>query len=174
MDIRKWLRKRFLEQYEGRDLPVGAGFVIGKDEPTPHALGEYDEKTYPLTLTEQLARREEVAEALLEMDLTDADVRARSIPLLQDLLRRYPHPLAYDALLMAYVDTGRWDEARGVAFAARERRWECVHSPHPEVRAEVERLHDWSLDEIDALRAEREAAPTPTPAPTVVPRPATA
>jgi hypothetical protein len=69
----------------------------------------------------------------------------------------------YEALINAYVDEGRWEEARGVAFAARERRRECARSPFPEIRMETERLREWSPEEVDALRAEREgAAPAAT------------
>lgn len=176
MGIRQWLRTRLLERYEGRELPPGASLVVGKRAPTPHALGEYDAKTYPSSLAEQLRRREEVAEELVAMDVTTADARVASIPRLLELLRRYPHPLAYEMLLVAYVDAGRWEEARGVAFAARERRIECSYSPHPEVRAEISRLREWTDADIEALRQER-MPPPPAAAPAeaaIAPRPATA
>ena len=179
MGIRQRLRKRILERYAGRDLPrLVSLFValLGREErPTVHALGEYDARTYPGELAVLLRRREEVAEELMAMDLTSADVRREAIPRLQELLHKYPHPLAYETLLMAYVDVGRWDEARGVAFAARERRIECSYSRHPEVRAEIGRLREWSDADIDALRAEREVpASAPAHAPPVAARPATA
>ena len=59
----------------------------------------------------------------------------------------------------AYVDAGRYDEARGVAFAARERRQECARSPYPEIRSETDSLRAWDTDDIDALRREIEDRP---------------
>ena len=65
----------------------------------------------------------------------------------------------YELLIHAYMDAGRFDEAKGVAFAARERRQECARSPHPEIRAETERLQAWDPAEIDQMRAEYEGPP---------------
>ena len=56
----------------------------------------------------------------------------------------------------AYADAGRFDEAKGIAFAARERRAECERSPYPEIRSETEHLHAWTSEEVDAMRAERQ------------------
>ena len=36
-------------------------------------------------------------------------------------------------------------------------RGSLLRSEHPEIRAEVDRLREWSSDEIDELRQEREA-----------------
>ena len=180
MGIRQRLRKRILERYAGEELPRLASLLVsllGREErPTRRSLGQYDAKSYPGELAGIVRRREEVAEALRAMDLTSAEARREAIPELQALLQKYPHPLAYETLLMAYVDAGRWDEARGVAFAARERRVQCSYSPHPEVRAEIDRLREWTDADVDALRAEREAAlaPAPSPAPAPSARPATA
>src|SRR5690606_8421434 len=108
-------------------------------------------------LAEILRKREEVAAELLGLRLTEREARAAAIPRLHELLRRYPHPLAYEALIHAYLDAERFDEARGVAFAARERRAECERSPYPEIRMEVEGLRAWTPEEVDELREEREA-----------------
>jgi hypothetical protein len=166
MGIRHWIRQRLAEDAEGRDVPPNASIVdaiFGRDTPTPRAMGEYDAKSYPGELAELLRRREQVAGELLAMDVTSRAGRQAAVPRLRELLRTYPHPLVYETLIHAFLDAGRYDEARGVAFAARERRWECTHSPYPEIRAETDRLNEWSPEEIDALRAEREsgtASPT--------------
>ncbi|HEX5727334.1 MAG TPA: hypothetical protein VFX98_17815 [Longimicrobiaceae bacterium] len=167
MGIRQWIGKwrKDGDGDEGGadDAPRGSVLhaLFGKEEPTPHALGEYDATTYPDALAELLRRRQEVMDELMELDLTSAGGRQAAIPRLHELLRRYPHPLAYEALINAYVDGGRWDEARGVAYAARERRHEVTHSPFPEIRMEVDRLNEWTPEEIDVLRAEREGRPLP-------------
>jgi hypothetical protein len=107
------------------------------------------------------------------MDLTTRTSRVDAIPRLQQMLRTYPHPLAYETLIHAYVDAGRWDEARGAAFAARERRTQVSRSPYSEIRAEIDRLKEWSPEEVDLLRQEREGtsptAPTATDEKTVTP-----
>ena len=167
MGIRHWVRKRLAEDAEKGKLPPGAPLlnaIFGREPPpTPHALGEYDARSYPDALVELLRRRQQVSDALMEMDFSSRDARVAGVPRLHGLLRLYPHPLVYEALVNAYVDEGRWEEARGVAFAARERRWECARSPFPEIRMETERLREWSPEEVDALRAEREgAAPAAT------------
>lgn len=165
MGIRHWIKVRLAEEAEGgHAAPPGASLlnaIFGKDPPpTPRALGEYNEKSYPQELRDLLRRRMQVAEDLVEIDLTTRAARQAAIPRLRELLKVYPHPLVYEALINAYVDGGQWDEARGVAFAARERRWECQHSPYPEICMETERLREWAPEDIDALRAEREGAAT--------------
>lgn len=160
MSIRKWFREQPREEAaEGEDVPPRGSLIqslFGREEERIHALGEYDQGSYPRELSELLRRREEVTGALLRLNLLDREGRAAAIPKLKELLRRYPHPLAYEALIHAFVDAGRYDEAKGVAFAARERRIECERSPYPEVRAETDRLREWSPDEVDRLREERE------------------
>jgi pentatricopeptide repeat protein len=145
----------------GDDVPPGRSLMHafwGRDEERIHALGEYDADSYPRELAELLHRRQEVAEQVLRIDISDPDARVAAIPTLRDLLRTYPHPLVYETLIHAYVDDGRYDEARGVAFAARERRIECMRSDLPEIRSEVEHLHEWSPDDVEELRRRREAA----------------
>ena len=137
MGLRNWIRTRMADTTEHDDAsPVKALVysIVGRDEETPHALGEYTASTFPAELADQLRRRAQVAAALRTMDLGSRDGRAEAVARLKELLRAYPHPLAYEALVLAYVDQCRWDEARGVAFAARERRWEVEHSPFPEIR----------------------------------------
>jgi len=150
------------EAEEGDDVPPNASIfstIFGRDAATPRALGEYDHASYPTELRVLLERRQDVADALMEMDITDRAARIAAIPRLQELLRTYPHPLAYETLINAYVDAGRWDDARGAAWAARERRTEVARSPHSEIRAEIDRLKEWSPEEVDALRAERDGHP---------------
>lgn len=149
------------EAEDGEDAPPHGSIInaiFGREPPTLHALGEYDHKTYPGELEELLRRRAEVAYELMEMDLTSRTSRVEAIPQLQALLRTYPHPLAYETLIHAYVDAGRWDEARGAAFAARERRTQVSRSPYVEIRCEIDRLNEWTPEEIEVLRAEREGA----------------
>ena len=131
--------------------------LVGREQEPVRSLGEYDSHSYPQELSELLRRREEVAGELLRLNLIEKQGRIAAIPRLQELLRRYPHPLAYEALIHAYLDADRFDEARGVAFAARERRTECQRSAYPEVRGEVDHLREWSPEDIDQLRAERQA-----------------
>jgi hypothetical protein len=161
MGIRRWFRDRMVgDEAEGDDLPPNGALVNAawKREPERvHALGEYDQDTYPEELAEIVRRREQVTDELLQMDVTDRDGRVAAIPRLSQLLRTYPHPLAYELLIHAYVDAGRFDEAKGVAFAAQARRMECERSPHPEIRGEIDRLNEWSPEDIDQIRAEREA-----------------
>lgn len=162
MGIRHWLRQRTAE--EGEDSPPHTSIfhsIFGRETPTPRALGEFDQKTYPGELQELLGRRTEVAEDLIEMELLTRDARIAAIPQLRELLRRYPHPLVYETLIHAYVDAGRWDEARGAAFAARERRNEVSRSAYSEIRAEVDRLNEWTPEDVEALRVEREAHVAP-------------
>lgn len=160
MSLRRWMREQMLGgDAEGNDLPPHGSLVnsaLGREDERARALGEYDSNTYPADLADALRRREAVAREFMRIDVTDREALVAAVPELKALLRRYPHPLAYEALIHAYVESGRYDEARGVAFAARERRQECSRSPHPEIRAEIDRLHEWRPDDIDALRAESE------------------
>lgn len=173
MGIRHWIRKRLAEQADEGDDGAPSGSIIsaifGREPPTLHALGEYDQSTYPGELQDLLRRREDVAEELREMDLTTRRSRVDAIPRLQQMLRTYPHPLAYETLIHAYVDAGRWDEARGAAFAARARRTQVSRSPYSEIRAEIDRLKEWTPEEVDLLRQEREGTSTPAPAPSAEP-----
>lgn len=166
MGFRHWLRQRLLGDTEGEDVPPGRSLfdaLWGRDEERLHALGEYRADSYPRELAELLARRQEVAERLLQIDVADPDARIAAIPQLKEMLRTYPHPLVYELLIHAYVDADRLDEARGVAFAARERRKECARSPYPEIRSEIEHLAEWSPEDVEPLharrRAERESSP---------------
>jgi hypothetical protein len=158
MGLREWIRKRTADASEpDGSLPPLAALVqsiVGKDEAAGPALGEYTSSTFPTALAEQLRRRNQVAAALVRMDIATVSGRAASIPRLIELLHTYPHPMAYEALVLAYVDQGRWADAGGVAFAARERRWEVEHSPHPEIRGEVDRLKAWTPEEVEDLRRE--------------------
>lgn len=170
MGLRQWMRQQLRERADGDELPAGASFLysaLADDEEAPHALGEFTAGTYPAELAALLRRREAVTAELMRLDLTSAAGRRAAIPRLQELLRQYPHPLAYEALMVAYVDAGRWDEARGAAFAARERRTECEQSPWPEIRGECASLRVCTPEEIDLMRAEREGrivVPGVTPA----------
>jgi hypothetical protein len=163
MGIRHWLRRRMGEEDGGDGAPGGSIFaaIFGREGDTPRAMGEYDRDSYPADLREALARREDVAAELREMDLTTRKARIDAIPRFRELLGIYPHPLAYEALIQAYVDAERWDEARGAAFAARERRSQVSRSPFSEIRSETDRITGWTPDEIDELRREREEGATP-------------
>ena len=179
MGLRQWLRQRMLEgDGETDDVPPGTPLlqaVLGRSEPPMRALGEFTAATYPAALADIVRRREEVAAELMRMQLADAEARRAAVPRLQELLHRYPHPLAYEALILAYVQDAHWEEARGVAFAARERRWEVEHSQWPEIRSEIDRLNAWTPDDVEELRREAvgelvtpgvpSAAPAITPAP---------
>jgi hypothetical protein len=168
MGIRHWLKKRLAEQNDDGDegsAPSGSiiSAIFGRQPPTLHALGEFDQTTYPGELQDLLRRREDVAEELREMDLTTRQARIDAIPRLHHMLRTYPHPLAYEVLIHAYVDAGRWDEARGAAFAARERRTQVSRSPYSEIRAEIDRLKEWTPEEVELVRQEREGSPAYVP-----------
>ena len=157
MGLRSWIRARTADTQDHGDASTVKALVysiVGRDEETVHALGEYTADTYPTDVADQLRRRAEVAAALRTMDLGTRDGRAQGVSRLKELLHVYPHPLAYEALILAYVDQCRWDEARGVAFAARERRWEVEHSPFPEIRCEVDRLKTWTPEDVEDLRRE--------------------
>jgi len=160
MGIRQWLRQQIRERAgENGELPAGASFLYGLTEDElekMHALGEFTALTYPQQLAELLRRRGDVTAELMTMDLGNKDARRAAIPRLQELLHRYPHPLAYDALILAYVDQARWDNARGAAFAARERRLECESSPWPEIRTECGALKAWAPEDIEPIRLEHE------------------
>jgi hypothetical protein len=159
MGLRNWFRERMLGgEAEGDDLPPGSALMntlLGRGEERVRSLGEYDAGSYPSDLRGLLERREEVMREILGIDITDRQQRIDSIPKLQKLLRTYPHPLAYETLIHAYLDSGRYDEAKGVAFAAKQRRLECSNSEYPEIRAEIESLREWSSEEIEELRSER-------------------
>jgi pentatricopeptide repeat protein len=156
MGLRHWFRERMLKgDSEGDDVPPGSALMntlLGRDVERHRSLGDYDSTNYPANLRALLTRRAEVAQDLLQLDIADAGARAAAIPKLRELLRRYPHPLVYETLIHACLDSGRFDEAKGVVFAARQRRIECLSSEYPEIRAEVESLREWDIDEIDELR----------------------
>jgi pentatricopeptide repeat protein len=175
MSIREWLKHRITSSARGGDGAGSESFlnrlVFGKEEPRQRALGEFDTRSYPPELVTLLQRRGEVTDELMEMDFTTAQARRDAIPTLQRLLFKYPHPVLYEALIHAYADSGRWDEARGVAHAARERRLECARSPYPEIRSEIDRLKEWSPADVDELRLEREGPAASGGEPTV-PKPA--
>lgn len=158
MGIRYWLKKRMAAEAAGDDLPPNASLraaLFGREQAGPHALGEYTADTYPADVAELLRRRQQVADELLTLDVASREARVEAIPRLREMLRTYPHALVYEVLITAYIDAGRWDEARGVAFAARERRAECLRSALPELRAEVAHLREWSPQEVDRLKEER-------------------
>lgn len=160
MSLRRWIRGQMLgDDIEGNDVPPRGSLMnsaLGRETEQKGSLGEYDAQSFPTDLADALRLRSEVAAALMRLDITDPAARAASVPELKQLLQRYPHPLVYETLIHAYVDAGRFDEARGVAFAARERRHECERSPHPEIRAETDRLREWKPEDVDALREEIE------------------
>lgn len=155
MSLRRWMREHLLGDSSGSgDTPPGGSLVesaLGRNQERPRPLGEYDSETYPQELAETLRRREEALRGLMRLDVTEPGRRAAAVPELKALLRVYPHPLIYEALIHGYVEAGMPDEARGVAFAARERRNECARSPHPEIRAEIEALHEWTTEDVAAL-----------------------
>ena len=143
----------------GSDVPPSGSLVdaiLGRGPERVRSLGEYSSATYPTDLAELLRRRERVTEDVLRIDITDPAARAEAVPHLRSLLRVYPHPLVYELLIHAYVDTGRFDEARGVAFAAQARRQECARSDYPEIRAEIDHLKEWTVAEVEQMQAERE------------------
>lgn len=157
MGLRYWLKKRLAGEETG-DVPPGSSILdtfLGRHPDHPRALGEYDAESYPADVVELLRRRQRVADELLTIDVADPAARQEAIPRLKELLRVYPHALAYEMLIRAYLDAGRWEEARGVAFAAKERRLECARSELPELRAEIDFLHEWDPEEIDQLKQER-------------------
>lgn len=159
MSLRSWFRHLMLgNDAHGDDVPPHAAIlntILGRKEERIRSLGEYSAEDYPGHLRELLTRRAEVAGELLELGITDRGRRVESIPQLRELLRKYPHPLAYETLIHAYIDAGRFDEAKGVAFAARQRRLECAASEHPEIRSEIEGLREWTSEDIDQLKLER-------------------
>ncbi len=158
MGVRQWMKQRWAED-SGEDMPPGSSLLnvlLGKETKPVHSLGEYTAETYPQELTELVQRRQQVTDEVVAMDITRPDARVAAIPRLQELLQIYPHPLVYETLIHAYADAGRYDEAKGVAYAARERRIECGRSPYPEIRSEVDFLHEWDPAEVDQLRQEHE------------------
>lgn len=162
MSLRRWVREQMLgADPEGNDPPPRGSVMNsvpgpGREEERLRSLGEYDSATYPVDLAELLRTRGEVLQEFMRLDVTTPESRIAAIPRLKELLRRYPHPLLYESLIHAYLDAGRYDEARGVAFAARERRHECEASPYPEIRAETNGLREWKPEEVDRLREEKE------------------
>lgn len=161
MSLRRWMREQLTGDSQG-DVPPGGSLLesfLGREEDRTHSLGEYTSATFPDELKELLQRRQRVSDELIEIDVASPRARVDAIERLRELLRVYPHPLVYEILIHAYVDAGRADEAKGVAFAARERRTECSRSPYPEVRAETEHLREWSSDDVDDLRASRAQTP---------------
>jgi hypothetical protein len=161
MGIRHWFRDRVAGE-PGDDMPPGKALFssLFNEAERVRSLGEYDSRSYPRELADLLRRRQQVAQELLSIEITSPQARVEAIPKLKELLRVYPHPLVYETLIHAYVDTERYDEAKGVAFAARERRMECSRSEFPEIRAETDRLSVWELDDIDRIREEREKRST--------------
>lgn len=164
MSLRHWFKERMLgSEPEGDDLPPGTALMntlLGRDGQRGGSLGGYDSRTYPVELREVLARRDQVARELLHLDIADRAIRVQAIPRLRELLRTYPHPLVYECLIHAYLDSGRFDEAKGVVFAARQRRLECAASEHPEVRAEIDGLREWSSEDIDDFREQADIEPS--------------
>lgn len=156
MALRHWLQDVLLRDgSSGNDLPPPSALVntlLGRTEDRIRALGEYDSASYPAELRELVETREAVARDLLSLPIAAPEERIESIPRLRELLRRYPHPLVYETLINACLDAGRYDEAKGVAFAARQRRAECLASEYPEIRAEVNWVREWQPAEIDGLR----------------------
>lgn len=165
MGLRHWFRERMLgDDSEGDDGPPNSvllNTLLGREEERIHSLGDYDSGSYPTNLRELLARRSEVAQELLGLGITEPAKRVAAIPRLRALLRTYPHPLVYETLILAYVDAGRFDEAKGAAFAAKQRRAECSRSEYPEIRAEIENLREWSPEDIEELRMEGGAFKAP-------------
>ncbi|HEV2131042.1 MAG TPA: hypothetical protein VGR27_08065 [Longimicrobiaceae bacterium] len=158
MGLRHWLRHRMVGEEAG-DVPPSSslvGSLLGREPERASALGEYNSRSYPPELAELLRNRQEVTEALLRIDIADPDARVEAVPQLRELLRIYPHPLVYETLVLAYVHAGRYDEAKGVAFAAQARREECARSDYPEIRAEIEHLKGWTSEEVDRLCRQRE------------------
>ena len=164
MSIREWLKQRITDNAGSGDSDSFLNrLVFGKETPQQRSMGEYDKRSYPPELVDLLRRRAEVTDEVMEMDFTTAQARRDAIPRLQQLLHKYPHPVLYEALIHAYADSGRWDEARGVAYAARERRLECSRSTYPEIRSEIDRLKEWSPEDVDEMRREREGGGPASP-----------
>jgi pentatricopeptide repeat protein len=145
MSIREWLKQRITHSAgsgEGTDSFLNR-LVFGKETPQQRSLASTTSaRIRPSWWTSPPPRRGD--DEVMEMDFTTAQARRDAIPELQRLLHKYPHPVLYEALIHAYADSGRWDEARGVAYAARERRLECSRSTYPEIRSEIDRLKEWS------------------------------
>lgn len=160
MGIRHWLKRRLVGGTSEGDVPPNAALmdtVLRREPERVRSLGEYDADSYPADLAELLRRRAEVAERLLRIDVADRQARIDAIPELREMLRTYPHPLVYEMLIQAFIDAGRYDEAKGVAFAAQARRLECARSEHPEIRAEIDHLREWTTEEVERLRQEHQA-----------------
>jgi hypothetical protein len=154
MSLRRWFRDLILAEDDppSDDVPPGSALMatlLGREGPAPRALGEYDSSSYPNDLRHLLARREEVAHELLALRAVDPDSRVAAVPALHALLLRYPHPLVYETLINAALDAGRVDEAKGLAFVARQRRAECLESEYPEIRAEVHWTREWEPEDFE-------------------------
>lgn len=161
MSLRRWVREQMLGGEAEGDTPPRTALMnstLNREEERTSALGEYDSASYPVDLADLLRRRERVIRAFMRLDVTHPEGRVAAIGQLKSLLREYPHPLIYETLIHAYAEAGNYDEARGVAFAARERRRECARSPFPEIQAEIDGLREWTPEDVDALRASLEQA----------------
>jgi hypothetical protein len=159
MGLRRWMREKAATR-EGDDENEQTYLrsLLGRGSERVRSLGEYDRESYPPELLELLKRRQAVADALLEVDIADPEARMAAVPRLKELLRTYPHPLVYELLILAALDAGKFDEAKGVALAAHNRRDECARSPYVEIQGEIEHLRDWNPEEIEKMRPEGSAA----------------
>lgn len=160
MSLRKWFKEKMLgDDGAVGDVPPGSSLMnslLGREEERIRSLGEYNSGNYPSDLKSQLERREQVTAELLSMNIMERSGRIEAIPRLRELLVIYPHLLAYETLINAYLDAGRYDEAKGLAFAARQRRTECLNSELPEIRGEAEGIREWTPAEIEAHQAAKE------------------
>jgi len=155
MGLRQWMREKAGTREGDADSDHSyLQTLLGGRGERIRSLGEYDHESYPPELLDLLKRRQTVADALLEVDITDPEARMEAVPRLKELLRTYPHPLVYELLILAALDAGKYDEAKGVALAAHNRREECTRSPYPEIRGEIEHLRDWNPEEIEKMRGD--------------------
>ena len=161
MSLRKWLKDKILgDGVGGDDLPPRPSLMnsaLGREEERTRSLGEYTAGNYPSDLKDLLERRIAVTEELLTMNVMEKAGRIAAIPRLKEMLSIYPHLLVYETLINAYLDTERYDEAKGLVFAAGQRRKECLRSDQPEIRGEVEGIHEWTADEIEEYRNQKGA-----------------
>jgi hypothetical protein len=153
MGLRRWIRERKGGRaHEPQDEASFLESLLGARDERIRSLGEYDQESYPPDLLALMKRRQAVADRLLEIDIADPEARIAAVPQLKQMLHTYPHPLVYELLILAFLDQGRYDEAKGVALAAHNRRDECARSPYPEIRGEIEHLRDWNPDEVERMR----------------------
>jgi len=153
MGLRQWMRERAGARADDpQDDTSYLKSLLGTRGERVRSLGEYDRESYPAELLALLKRRQEVADRLMEIDIADPEARIAAIPQLKQLLHTYPHPLVYELLILAFLDQDRYDEAKGVALAAHNRRDECRRSPYPEIQGEIEHLRDWNPDEVERMR----------------------